>query len=187
VQAGAHGSDVGRLDLTFADGRIASHQRTLITLDHATVPADPPTAELIASLEKPFRSQLDEIIGEALSSIPRAQTLAGQEPRKRDQPSPADTLFAEILRETTGSEIALLPGVGYGVALQPGPVTAEALRDLVPHESKVVTLTLTGAQIREILATSSREHFQRRSEDESRRDDPGERPHLSLRSASASG
>ena len=151
VQAGAHGSDVGRLDLTLAGGRITAHKRALITLDHAAIAADAETARLIDSLEAPFRSQLDEPLGEAASVIARAQTLAGQEARKRDEESPADSLFADLLREATGSDIALLPGVGYGVALAPGTITAEALRKLVPHASQVVTLTLTGAQVREIL------------------------------------
>lgn len=151
VQAGAHGSDVGRLDLTVANGRITAHQRTLIPLDNALVPSDAAVAALIDSLEKPFRAQLDEPLGEAIAIIPRAQTLAGQEPRKRSEESPADSLFADLIRETTGADIALLPGVGYGIALGPGPITAEALRNLVPHESNVVTLTLTGAQVREIL------------------------------------
>ena len=151
VHAGAHGSDVGRLDLTIDDGRIVGHQRRLITLDHVRVPADRATAELIEELEKPFRAQLDEVIGQADAVIPRAQTLAGQEARIRDEVSPVDHLFADILREATGSDLALLPGVGYGIALPAGPVTAEHLRNLLPHEGKVVTMKLTGAQIREIL------------------------------------
>lgn len=55
------------------------------------------------------------------------------------------------MREETRSDIALLPGVGYGIALQPGPITAAELRNLVPHESNVVTLTLSGAEVRAIL------------------------------------
>ena len=154
VQAGAHGSDVGRLDLELKDGRITAHTRTLLTLDHATVPVDAETATLIAALEEPYRRQLDEEVGEASDVIPRAQTIAGQEARKRDQPSPADVLFAQIMREETGSEIALLPGVGYGVALQRGPISAAALRNLIPHDGKVVTMLLAGAQIHEIIEQS---------------------------------
>ena len=40
VQAGAHGSDVGRLDLTLTDGRITKHDRKLIELDNTVVPSD---------------------------------------------------------------------------------------------------------------------------------------------------
>ena len=81
----------------------------------------------------------------------RAQTLAGQEARKRYEESPIDSLFADILREETKADVALLPGVGYGVAIPPGPITAAQLRQLVPHEGKVVTMRLSGIQIIEVL------------------------------------
>jgi 2',3'-cyclic-nucleotide 2'-phosphodiesterase (5'-nucleotidase family) len=90
-------------------------------------------------------------VGALSKSLVRAQTIAGQEARKRKDESPADSLFADIIREETASEIALLPGVGYGVAIEPGPLTEAALRNLIPHHSKSITMTLTGMQIRLIL------------------------------------
>ncbi len=148
VQAGAHLSDLGVLELAVEAGQVTAHQRRLIPL---TGPADPAMTARIAKIRKPFAAQLDESLGEAAEPIVRAQTLAGTDARQRDEQSPADSLFADILRAKTGSEIALLPGVGYGVAIPAGPITAEMLRNLVPHDGKVVTMTLTGAQIREIL------------------------------------
>jgi hypothetical protein len=44
--------------------------------------------------------------------ITRAHTIAGQEPEKRDAESPADDLFADAIRDTTGAEMAFLPGLG---------------------------------------------------------------------------
>ncbi len=155
VQAGAFGSDVGRLDLHVdAEGHIVTQHHELITLDHDMFGCDPEVKRLVDAQEAPFRAQLDEHIADAVTPIIRAQTLAGQERRKRDQQSPADSLFADILRQETGSDFALLPGVGYGVAILPGPITAEALRNLLPHDGKVVTMKLTGAQIEEILEQS---------------------------------
>jgi 2',3'-cyclic-nucleotide 2'-phosphodiesterase (5'-nucleotidase family) len=40
------------------------------------------------------------------------------------------------------------------VAIPPGPIAAADLRNLIPHASKVVTVTLTGAEIRTILEQS---------------------------------
>ena len=91
------------------------------------------------------------MIGKASGWLVRAQTLAGQEARKRDEESPIDSLFADILREETKADIALLPGVGYGVAIPPGAVTAAQLRQMVPHEGKVVTMRLSGTQVVEVL------------------------------------
>ena len=151
VQAGAHGSDVGRLDLIVENGRVVGHRRELILLDNAVIPSDDAMARLVKAKLDPFRAEMDERVGRAAKAIVRAQTLAGQDPRKRDQQSPADSLFADILRTETGSDVALLPGVGYGVAIPAGPITADALRNLIPHEGKVVTMKLSGEQIRQVL------------------------------------
>lgn len=151
VQAGAHGSDLGRLDLTVSDGKIVRSESKLILLDHDQIDSDPETAQLIADITAPFKAELAESPGEAASPIIRAQTIGGAKPRKRDQQSPADSFFADIVRTETKADIALLPGVGYGVAIPAGPITAADLRNLVPHESKVVTMKLIGIQVRALL------------------------------------
>jgi 5'-nucleotidase / UDP-sugar diphosphatase len=151
VQAGAHGSDLGRLDLYIDGGRVKHHRRELYPLVHDEVKADPRTADLIEELVAPHRKALEERIGQAADWLIRAQTLAGQEPHKRDEQSPVDSLFADILRQKTGAAIAFLPGVGYGVAIPPGPITAAQLRQLIPHDGKVVTMRLSATQVRDVL------------------------------------
>lgn len=154
VQAGAHGSDLGRLDLGIESGKVRSHERVLITLDHAVVASDETILRKVSEVETPFRDKLDETLAQATTWIVRAQVLAGQDARKRNESSPADMLFADILRKKVGSDIAFLPGVGYGVAIPPGPIRAEHLRGLIPHASTVVTMTLSGKQVREVLEQS---------------------------------
>lgn len=149
VQAGAHGSDLGRLDLTIAGGRIESHHGTLIAITAGG--SDEAITELIERQSAPHENKMAAVIGTATTVIPRAQTIAGQESEKRDAESPADDLFADAIRETTGVEVAFLPGLGYGVALQPGEITNAHLRNLIPHDSAVWTLRLAGEQIREVL------------------------------------
>lgn len=152
VQAGAHGSDLGRLDLTIQNGRISSHRHSLIVLDHKAVAAD---SEIAALIEQKYKKKDPQPpIGEAIGPIVRAQTLAEQLPAKRDQQSPADSLFADILRSRTGAEVALLPGVGYGVAMTMPMITEDQLRNFIPHDSKVVTMTLTGAELLQVLEQS---------------------------------
>lgn len=151
VQAGAHGSDLGRLELTVERGKVTGHVCTLTLLDHDKVEADDAAERLLKGLLEPHCKAMDEVVGKAAGWLVRAQTLAGQDARKRDEESPIDSLFADILREVTRADVALLPGVGYGVAIPPGPVTAAMLRQMVPHEGKVVTMRLLGTQIIEVL------------------------------------
>lgn len=149
VQAGAHGSDLGRLDLTIENGRVTVFKRTLIPIINTES-----NKTVAAEIEKqiaPYKSKLDENIGEAAGLIVRAQTIAGNEAEKRDAESPADSLFADAIREETNTEIAFLPGLGYGVAIQPGAITTDELRNLIPHDAAIFTMKLSGVQIREVL------------------------------------
>jgi 5'-nucleotidase len=154
VQAGAHCSDLGRLELTVERGKITAHTCTLTLLDHDKVVAADDAERLLKRLLEPHLKAMDEVVGKAAGWLVRSQTLAGQEARKRDEESPIDSLFTDILREETKADVALLPGVGYGVAIPAGPITAAMLRQMVPHEGKVVTMRLSGTQIIEVLEQS---------------------------------
>ena len=149
VQAGAHLSDVGRLNLTISKGQITSFRASLITLDHSSIPANPRLARHMRRYTEGRRP-----IAAAGAPLIRAQTLAGSEPRERDEESPVDSLFADLVRDRTGADIAFLPGVGYGVAIPEGPIRVAGLRNLIPHESGIVTMRLTGRQVVEIIEQS---------------------------------
>ena len=112
------------------------------------------TPEIARKIEQYNKGPAEAEIAIAESPIVRAQTLAGSEPRRRDQESPADSLFADILREHARAEIAFLPGVGYGVAIPAGRIRKSALRNLIPHDSKLTTMILTGTDIKDILEQS---------------------------------
>jgi 2',3'-cyclic-nucleotide 2'-phosphodiesterase (5'-nucleotidase family) len=154
VQAGAHGSDLGRLDVTVRGGRVQEFRGSLLALDHRFYGAHPDISALVEALRAPHLSQLEEPVAMAEQAVPRAQTLAGPALGSRDAESPVDELFADILRDALQVEVVLLPGVGYGVALGPGPVTAEDLRNLLPHDAEVVTMKMTGQQLRDIIEQS---------------------------------
>ena len=100
---------------------------------------------MIAELRAPHRDRLEAVLATANARIGR----------RYKSESPFDALAGEIMREASGAEIAFLPGLGYGVTIEPGPITREQLYALVPHPSKMVTMTLTGQQVMEILEQSA--------------------------------
>lgn len=152
VQAGAHGSDLGRLELVVEDGKVSVESGGLTPILVGTFPADPGVEARIAELEAPYREELDEVVGEASEKIERAQTVAPNESEPRNQESPADSLFADILRERMETDLAFLPGIGYGVAISAGAITRAGISQLLPHRSaKVWTMRMTGEQVRGVL------------------------------------
>ncbi|HEA30819.1 MAG TPA: multifunctional 2',3'-cyclic-nucleotide 2'-phosphodiesterase/5'-nucleotidase/3'-nucleotidase [Leeuwenhoekiella sp.] len=64
--------------------------------------------------------------------------------------SPFDKLVTTILKEEFGTDIAFVPGVGYGITLQE-EVTKEDVFKLIPHNSKIVTLEMTGEKLIKLL------------------------------------
>jgi 2',3'-cyclic-nucleotide 2'-phosphodiesterase (5'-nucleotidase family) len=60
----------------------------------------------------------------------------------------------QVLREYTGADLAYYNRGGVRDAIRPGPVTVRTLWNIEPFGNSVVTLKVTGAQVRSILATN---------------------------------
>lgn len=145
VQAGSDATELGEVRVRVAAGGRVEARAATYPLWTDGIAADAEVARIVEDLRAPFRGRLTEVIAKATDRIGR---------NYRSE-SPFDVLVGDILRAETKAQVALLPGVGYGVSLGPGPVTREDLYALLPHPSRLVTLTLTGAQLRAVLERSA--------------------------------
>lgn len=137
---------LGELTLTLgANRRVTAVTGRMHTLWTDRYPPDAAIARLVEQLRAPHRAALESPLATAAERIGR----------RYKSESPFDALVGEILRQHAGAEIAFLPGVGYGVSLEPGVVTREALTALLPHPTKVATVLLTGRQVHEVLEQSA--------------------------------
>ncbi len=145
VQAVSDNSVLGEIVVSLDGTQITKVESRLHTLWLEAFPEDEEIARQVAALRAPYQETLEEVIAIAAEPIGR---------HYRSE-SPFDKLVGEIICAETGAEIAFMPGVGYGVTLQPGPITREALYTLIPHPAKLVTMRLTGDHILEILEQSA--------------------------------
>jgi 5'-nucleotidase / UDP-sugar diphosphatase len=145
TQAVADASVLGETILHVKDGRLERVENRLHTLWNDEFEDDPEIARLLEELRAPHIEQLEEVIGQVAEPVGR---------NYRSE-SPFDKMAGRFMCQELDTEIAFLPGVGYGITLLPGPLTREALYTLIPHPAKVVTLELTGAQVLEILEQSA--------------------------------
>lgn len=145
VQAMSDGTHLGRLHLTVDGKRLTNVEGEVIELWNDRIPADPEFKAAVDKVDALHRAGRDEVIATATQRIGR----------QYKSESPFDALVGNILREHGQTEVAFLPGVGYGVSLDPGPVTRGELYTLIPHPSKFVTLRMTGEQILQVLEQSA--------------------------------
>ena len=146
MQALSDASALGELTVTVSDGRVTTVSGTV-----------------------------HELYADDYSPDPRVRAIAGQHPRVRfstrctrssataaerlgrqyKSESPVDVLAADILRRAGNADVAFLPGLGFGVTIQPGPITREMLVGLFPHPTSVIHERLSGRQILAILEQSA--------------------------------
>lgn len=60
-----------------------------------------------------------------------------------------------VIREHTGADLAYYNAGGVRDAIRPGPVTARTIWNVEPFGNSIVTLTLNGAQVLQMLADNN--------------------------------
>ncbi|HWE43700.1 MAG TPA: bifunctional UDP-sugar hydrolase/5'-nucleotidase [Gemmatimonadaceae bacterium] len=145
VQALSDASALGELTVTVRGGRVSAVTGVVHELYADKYQPDPRFAAMLDSIRAPHRDTLEAVVATAADRIGR----------QYKSESPVDRLAAEALRSFGKSDVAFLPGLGFGVTIQPGPVTREMVVALFPHPTTVVHEKLTGAQILQVLEQSA--------------------------------
>ena len=145
VQALSDASALGELKVNVQDGHVASVEGAVHELYADQYQPDAAFASAVDSMRAPYRDTLQAVVATAENRIGR----------QYKSESPVDRLAADILRQYGKADVAFLPGLGFGVTIQPGPITREMVVGLFPHPTTVVHETLTGAQMLAVLEQSA--------------------------------
>ena len=145
VQALSDASALGELHVSVRSGHVAAVDGVVHELYADRYQPDVRFAAMLDSVRAPYRDTLRAVVATATNRIGR----------QYKSESPVDGLAAEILRRYGAADVAFLPGLGFGVTWQSGPVTREMVVGMFPHATTVIHESLTGAQIRRILEQSA--------------------------------
>jgi 2',3'-cyclic-nucleotide 2'-phosphodiesterase (5'-nucleotidase family) len=145
VQALSDASALGELNIVVSDGRVTTVSGSVRELYADDYAPDPRFVQLLDSIRRPFLDTLQAVVGMAATRLAR----------QYKSESPVDVLAADILRRAGKSDVAFLPGLGFGVTIQPGPITREMLVGLFPHPTSVIHERLSGRQILAVLEQSA--------------------------------
>jgi 5'-nucleotidase/UDP-sugar diphosphatase len=142
VQAWEHAKALGVLDLTVEDGKVKSFEGHLDEI-RPVGSADGAVRAIVDKYEKKVDAVLDEKVGFS------AAGLDGENVRYRE--TNFGDLVADIMRETAGSDAALINGGSIRASVQRGEIRTKDIYSALPFDNYIVAVKLTGRRIREAL------------------------------------
>ena len=146
VQAGEYTRYLGEVRLKLEDdGSTKLIGARLIRLVAPAVPSDPEVARAVDAYLAPVAQAMAEVVGELAVDVPQGG---------KGEDSPMAGLMADALREAGGADIGFANRGGVRRSMSKGPVTMGAIVEVVPFGNTLVTMDLTGKQIRALLERS---------------------------------
>jgi 5'-nucleotidase/UDP-sugar diphosphatase len=131
---------VSRVEMTIADGRVASVKGGLVPVDERML-EDRRTAARVKRMQDelendPKYRELFQVIGRLDAPLSIAQ-LANR--------------TVQIMRDVTKSDVALSTSSSFRQPLPSGPITMELLRGSMPYDNEIVVCQMTGANLQRLL------------------------------------
>jgi 2',3'-cyclic-nucleotide 2'-phosphodiesterase (5'-nucleotidase family) len=140
AKTGNVGRFVGRVDLDF-------DYRSLTHIEAKLIPVkDVPPADDVAALIEPFRRKVEatmnQVIGEATADLTRSN----------ESESSLGNLIADAYREKGKTQIAVQNTGGIRTVIPQGKITWGNVFEVLPFTNTLITLKLTGAQLKKTLS-----------------------------------
>ena len=140
VRAGANGTAIAVVDL------YKTADVVTFTTENATVYADVIEEDTkLAALLAPFEASAAERAAREITTLADALTNAWDGDRRLGE------LIADALRAATNADVGMQNSGGVRANLLAGPVTYGDLFRVLPFDNKLVTLTVTGSQLRALV------------------------------------
>lgn len=144
VQAGSHGSYLGRLDLKVKNGKVSGFDHKIQRIVARDIPADPRIAAIIEKSYAPYRAMLERVVGVTKTMLYR---------RARWQ-NTMDNFITDAYRELENADVAFAPAWRFGATILPGNIRVEDVYNMVPTDGTIVTYRMPGRVIKTVLESA---------------------------------
>ena len=147
VQAGSHLRDLGVLDLLYntKTHKIVRANSRLIPLYESEFPPDPAVRRWAQGVAQKVGKLLDEQVA----------VSAEDYLKESDTECVPGNLMTDAMRWATGADAAFQNSYGIRADLAKGPITLRTLFTMMPFDNTIVSMTLTGEQILDLLEQSA--------------------------------
>ena len=144
AQAWEYGKALGVVDYTFdADGRYSVAGRLLDIGPDSGEEGSPEVAALVDR----YNREVDAVLGCTVGAV--AVDLVQQGGRQRE--TNLGNLVADLVRTTTGAQVAIINGGSLRTGLPAGAITARQVYSVLPFDNYLVAVRMSGRQLLETL------------------------------------
>ena len=143
-----YGMYLGRMDLEIVDGGIAVKGYALLPVT-ASTPENEAVAAVIGEYKTGLSAKLDVVVG-TVDTVLNRKAVTEKETNFGD-------FVADLMREATGADVALVNGGGVRADLGPGEITLGDVLTALPFGNEVVVLDVPGATLRQAFELCARE------------------------------
>ncbi len=153
AKTGSNGRNVGRVDLDFDGKKLDRIEGQLIPIMNIT--ADPEITKIIEPYHAKVAAKLAEVVGQATADLTSSN----------NSESALANVIADANRERGKTQIGLHNIGGIRASILRGPITWGSVFEVLPFQNTLVTLKVTGTQLKnalnvDLLAVSGiRVHF----------------------------
>lgn len=145
---GSDARNLGRIDLTISidSGKLQSMDWEVIPVTDR-IADDPATAEVVAQFDRKLAGELDRQIGKT------DVVLDARQETNRSQETNLGSFIADLYRNETGADVALINGgsIRSNTTYGPGMLTRRDILSILPFENPVVAVQVSGKTLREAL------------------------------------
>jgi len=139
AKTGSSGRNVGRVDLDFQDKKLSHMEAKLIPVKD--VRPDPDVVKILEPFNEKVKVKMAEVVGEAAGDLTSSRTAE----------SPLADVVADAFREKGNTQIAIHNIGGIRAKIVKGKITWGNVFEVLPFQNTIVTLTVTGAQLKRTL------------------------------------
>lgn len=139
AKTGSSGRNVGRIDLQFENKKLSRLDAKLIPVTN--VRPDPDIVRILEPFNDRVKVKMAELVGEATDDLVRSNLVE----------SPLADLVADAFREKGKTQIAIHNTGGIRANVAKGKITWGNAFEVLPFQNTLITLKLTGAQLKKTL------------------------------------
>jgi len=149
VQSGSNNFKLGELNLNYdkAQDKIVSFENNIIPINSQTSGPNPEIEKILSPIIGEIMEKMNEYVGETEIDLTRrgsnAETIMGN-------------IITDSMRKAAGTDVAFINQGGIRAGIKPGIINYDAVYKVMPSENAIVTMDLTGKQLKGVMEESAR-------------------------------